>query len=312
MLLLTTVLWGLSFPLAKAVGAAQSAALPASASTPFLTALTLVFRFALAAAILAGISVLTLRSLTRRELWQGLGLGVTCGAGMLLQIDGLNYTAASTAAFFTSCYVVFIPVLVAVQRRRFPSPLVLASIGLVVVGTAILAGVNPRDLRLGRGEWENLVAALFFAVQIVLLEQPAFRENRTAPTTVVMFAAAAALNLPVLLATARSPGDLVPGLVGSPVALVLSVALTLLCTVCAFTLMNHWQPRLAATEAGLIYCAEPVFAALTSLFLPGLLAVWAGIHYPNESLTARLLLGGGLITLANALIQLKPRGNRPL
>lgn len=314
MLLLTTVLWGLSFPLAKAVGTAQSNALTTDGSviTWFFSAVMLGFRFALAAAILTPTSVRALRSLTRQELWQGLGLGVFCGAGMLLQLDGLNYTSASSAAFFTSCYAVVIPVLVALQRRRVPSASVLVSIGLVLVGTAVLAGISPRELRLGRGELENLVAAGFFAVQIVLLEQPAFRNNRTGPTTVVMFASAAAINLPVLLAAARGPGEILRALVASPAALVLSVVLTLLCTVCAFTLMNHWQRELEATEAGLIYCAEPVCAALVSLFLPGLLAAWIGIDYPNEHLTTRLLVGGGLITLANALIQLRRRGNRPL
>jgi len=39
------------------------------------------------------------------------------------------------------------------------------------------------------------------------------------------------------------------------------------------------------------------------LFLPGWFAGWAGIDYANERMTASLLLGGGLITAANVLIQ---------
>jgi hypothetical protein len=67
--------------------------------------------------------------------------------------------------------------------------------------------------------------------------------------------------------------------------------------------MNRWQPLISPTEAGLIYTIEPVFASLLALFLPGLVSVWAGVDYPSESVTWRLLVGGGLITAANVLVQ---------
>jgi len=35
-------------------------------------------------------------------------------------------------------------------------------------------------------------------------------------------------------------------------------------------------------------------------------SAWAGINYPNEHATPSLLIGGGLITLANVLVYLKP------
>jgi len=85
-----------------------------------------------------------------------------------------------------------------------------------------------------------------------------------------------------------------------------TLALTLFCTLGSFILMNTWQPKITATEAGLIYCIEPLFASLLALFLPALLAGWGGFSYPNERLTWHLLLGGGLITAANVLLQLKP------
>jgi hypothetical protein len=70
--------------------------------------------------------------------------------------------------------------------------------------------------------------------------------------------------------------------------------------------MNSWQPKITATEAGLIYCIEPVFGSIMALFLPAWFSLWAGIGYPNETATVSLLIGGGLITGANLLIQLKP------
>ena len=52
--------------------------------------------------------------------------------------------------------------------------------------------------------------------------------------------------------------------------------------------------------------AEPVFATLLALFLPVPLGRWLGVEYANESFTAHLLFGGGLITAANIFISLKP------
>ena len=69
--------------------------------------------------------------------------------------------------------------------------------------------------------------------------------------------------------------------------------------------MNSWQPRLPATEAGLIYTTEPLFTAGFAMFLPALVAGWVGQTYPNESLNASLIVGGSLIVLANVLMQWK-------
>jgi drug/metabolite transporter (DMT)-like permease len=83
----------------------------------------------------------------------------------------------------------------------------------------------------------------------------------------------------------------------------LLAVLVLACTVVAFLLMNRWQREVSATEAGLIYCIEPVFVSVLALFLPVWLSRWAGVDYANEPVTLHLLLGGGLITAANVLLQ---------
>jgi hypothetical protein len=70
--------------------------------------------------------------------------------------------------------------------------------------------------------------------------------------------------------------------------------------------MNKWQPFISTTEAGLLYCSEPVFTSLLALFVPAWFSQWGGLNYPNELASFNLLLGGGLITLANVLIQLQP------
>lgn len=311
MLLLATTLWGLSFPLAKALALTQHGLLPLADSW-FLAALSLMVRFGLASLVVALGSWRTLGSMHGMELRHGIGLGVFSAGGLLLQMDGLSYTAASTSAFLTSCYCVIIPMIVAFQRRRFPPLLVVASCGLVVIGMALLAGLDWHTLRLGRGEWETVLASVFFAGQIFWLERPVFAANRTGHSSLVMFLTITAICLPVTLAHTSAPRDLWVATAGSPAIVGFLLALTVLCTVCAFSMMNHWQRFLEATEAGLIYCAEPVFASAFALFLPAWLAAMSGATYANETLTARMVIGGGLITVANVLIQMRPRAVTPV
>ena len=125
---------------------------------------------------------------------------------------------------------------------------------------------------------KRLGASVFFAGQILWLERPAYARNRTAHATLVMFATLAAAMGPVACARGRAGGDFLVAAAGSPVvAMSLLLVLTLGCTLVTFTLMNHWQRHLAATEAGLIYCAEPVWTSLAALVLPAWLAAWAGV-----------------------------------
>jgi drug/metabolite transporter (DMT)-like permease len=142
-------------------------------------------------------------------------------------------------------------------------------------------------------------------MQIFLLERKEFAGNRALPVTLVMFAVEAGLFTVMALGTAPSlAGLLVPWTSGPWLGFTL--LLTLFCTLGAFILMNTWQPKITATEAGLIYCVEPLFASVLALFLPAMFSAWGGFDYPNEHLTWHLLAGGGLITAANVLIQLKP------
>jgi drug/metabolite transporter (DMT)-like permease len=304
MLVLANVFWGLSFPLIKAIAYEHQHLLPGSSSW-FITACMLVPRFVLAAAIMAMWQPGALRGASRLEIRQGVGLALFAVFGMIFQNDGLQYTSASTSAFLTQIYAILIPLWLAVRGRRLPPATVWISCALVLAGVAVLARFDWRDLHLGRGEIETLVSSLFFMGQILMLDRPDFAANRPVPVTLIMFIVEAVASL-VLVAVTASHLAQIPVLLVSIPWLGFTAALTVFCTVGAFTIMNTWQPRITATEAGLIYCLEPLAASCLALFLPGLFAQWAGIAYPNETMTTNLLVGGGLITAANLLIQLKP------
>ncbi len=302
-LLLATVFWGFSFLGMKALGLVQQGLLPGG-STWFFASLSLVARFGISSLILLLWSVRTLPGMTRLEFQQGIGLGLVGGVGLLFQMDAVNYTSASTAAFLTQCYCLFIPVFVAIRNRCLPKKFVALSSILVVMGVAILSKFHWQEMRLGRGEWEAIVASMFFTAQILWLERPVFSRNNMNHVTIIMFVVNLLSVLPTFFLV-KPPWHQVVAVCNSAPVLLLYVILTLFCTLGAYTLMNYWQRHIDATRAGLIYCAEPLFASLFALFIPQLFSGFAAINYPNETLTANLLIGGGLITGANILVLLE-------
>ncbi len=308
-LLIANLFWGLSFPLIKAMGQEQLQLVPASSSW-FITALTVGSRFVLAMAVMVLLARSQLAELRSGELRQGIWLGLSLGAGLLLQVDGLQFTSASTSAFLTQFYAIMIPVVVALRVRRAPPPVVWSCAALVLAGVAILGRFDFRALHLGRGELETLLSSVFFMVQIFVLEDKRYSGNRTLAVTAVMFATVAVVFSGLALVTAPAPSDCLRPWTSAPWMVFLGL-LTLFCTLGSFTLMNRWQPHITATEAGLIYCFEPVFASVMALFLPALFSRWAGFDYANETVTWQLLAGGGLITLANVLLQFRPPARPP-
>lgn len=306
MLILANAFWALSFPTVKALLLVQQQSIPESpAATWFLTAVTLTYRFGLAAVVMMFICAGTIRRLTRLEVWEGLGLGIFASAGLILQMDGLAHTLASTSAFLTQFYCLLIPLIVAVRERRWPSHVVVVSCLMVIAGVAVLSDIHWGQIRMGRGEIETLMGSTIFTAQILWLQRPKFAVNDVNHFTLVMFAVIALAGVPLGWMTQQEAVHWATVYASIPTWTYLAI-LTVFCTLGAYRLMNRWQPVLTATQAGLLYCLEPVFASLFALFLPGIFSRWTGVAYPNEELTLALLGGGALITLANAMIQLQP------
>jgi len=307
-LMLTCAFWGLSFPVMKALHLEQAGRLP-EVSTQFLSAWMQVARFGSAALILLPFVARAARP-TRLELRQGLWIALWGGLGMGIQADGLAYTDASVSAFLTQGYCIFLPLWACLKHRKAPGTRVLVATFLVLAGGAVLSGVRLDHLRVGRGELETVIAAFLFTFQILILEDPKYAATRGMQVTLVMFVGITALFVPIALLLAKHPSDCLRAGASLP-ACGMVLVLAVFCSVAAYLLMNIWQPRVPATEAGLIYTTEPVFTAIYVLFLPAMLGTLIHHIYPNETLTPALLVGGSLIVAANGLMQWKRKPHPP-
>jgi len=304
-LAVVTVVSGASFVLFKASVLAQQP-FAVGESTWFIAAHNLLPRFWLGVVGLVAIYGGAALRLTRTEWTQAAFMAVTSFAGCMFQTDGLQYTTAATTGFLTQFYVILVPLWWALAHRKRPTVTVLLAGLLVLAGVAVLARVDWHTFRIGRGEAEVLVSTIFFSLLLCSLNWPAFAANRAERTSTIMFLLEGGLFAVVSVVTCRDPVHLFQPYT-SPSWLALVVLATVFGTVTPFVVMNHWQRFIPTTEAALMYSFSPVVAALSEVGLPAVLSRWVGIDYANQPLSLTLLVGGGLILSANALIQFWPQ-----
>ena len=248
-------------------------------SADFLTV-----RFAIAAVVMAAVFHRQTRALSRREVLVGVGLGMLYGGAQLLQTVGLEHTDASVSGFVTGTYVVLTPVLGAVLLRdRVPGTTWVA----VALATAGLAVLSLRGLSVGFGEALTLAAAALYALHILGLGRYSTSGSATGLATVQAFVIA------VVALVGALPGGITLPQGGGQWSSLLYMALV--AGAVALWAQTWAQSHLSATRAAIVMTMEPVFAAFFAVLLGG------------ESLTARMLLGGGLVLAAMYVVELLGR-----
>ncbi len=289
-ILLTTLIWGSTFAVARGV----------LDHWPPLTYLSV--RMPLAVLIFVALFP---RQFFRasREAWRaGATLGVLMGFGFIGQTVGLLYTTPAKAAFITGITTPLVPVVAYVVWRARPSRgnlvgIVLASVGgALILAPANAVGVNAGDLI-------TLSTTLLFAAHITLMSLYARRFD-PAQLSALQVTTAAALCLAAWLAlrgfAALAGAESLPaGLAREVVPPVWSAAvvwqlvyLSVVATVVSFMLWTWGQARMSATHAAVIFSLEPVFATLFAVLLRGS-AEWTG---GRATLGALLVVAGVVVS----------------
>lgn len=103
-----------------------------------------------------------------KKLWKaGLFCGIPLFLACNLQQVGIVYTTAGKAAFLTAMYIVLVPVLGLLLKRKIsfmvPISVAIAVVGLYLLSFAGVSGINIGDILL-------LGSALMFAVQILAVD----------------------------------------------------------------------------------------------------------------------------------------------
>jgi len=264
-LLLTTFIWGATFPATKAV----------LTQVPPLTFLFL--RFFLGLAVVLIVLAIARRRLVRNRHTLRISLIATgwLFLGYVMQTVGLSYTSASNSAFITVLYVVFVPL----YLRRLGLRTWVAN-GIALAGLWLL--VKPTATA-NLGDLLTLGSAAAFAAHIACLE----RFTRVADSVSVfvwqLLFMAASLFIAMLW---ESPAS---GSFEATRVLLVGLAITGVGATGAFAVQMWAQRLLPAQQVALLFACEPAFAA------------WLAWYFLGESLDAQgwfgsiMILGGVLL-----------------
>ncbi len=294
MLVVVTLLWGLSFAWMKNW---QEAAQGAPGG-PLLASLTLIaLRMPLAMLVLAAWQPRLFTASTRREHAAGALVAVPFTAGFVLQVWGLNWTTPALSAFVTSLCSAWAPLLAWACLGVSVGRLNLLGLAVALAGTAVLGLKLDEGWSVGPGEALTLLASLLFALELLLLDRLGRRVNSAHMTAGFLGTCAVLSAAAAAVVASGGPGlpawaDWVADMLSRPAVLRDLALMTLLPTVLAFHWMNVYQPRVPVSRAALIYLLEPVFSAAFSLW------------WEHDRVTAPLLLGGGLVLAGNLLVEL--------
>ena len=245
----------------------------------------LVWRFGLAAMVLALSRGGDLRALSVLDRRRGILLGVFLGSGFLLQTIGLVDTPAGVSGFLTGTAVVLTPVVAAAWFGNQVGAAGWVAVGGATVGVAAL---SLRGLSLSPAALLTLAGAACFALHIASLSEWATRGNAVGLTTL---AVAVAALLCAGAALTRGGVALPAGRAGWAAVLYLALGATCL----GFAVQAWSQSMLSATTAAVVMTMEPVFA--------GLLAWVAG----HEALGVVGWLGGIIVVASMFVAELGPR-----
>ena len=269
LLITAAAVWGVSFVVVKE-------ALTAASPLLFVAA-----RFAIAMLVLA--PLVNLRAgFSRGELRAGAVLTTLLASGFGTQAYGLQFTTPARSAFIVAMSSVLAPVIALVLLRHRSSWMVW--LALFAAGVGIYFLTAPDAGGLNRGDLWTLITSVVFGGHIVAVSE--FSRRFDAQRLVW-------LQLPGTAIGALSAALLVEQLrfewsVGLVAALLF---LSVMSTVVALIWQFRAQRVMSSARASLIFCFEPVFAALTSWLF------WGERFSISQGAGAGLILAGMVLAV---------------
>jgi drug/metabolite transporter (DMT)-like permease len=269
-LLLVTVVWGMTFPVLK-VATAQLSGVEVTA-----------LRFLIAAACMGPF----VRGIPLQTWRDGLILGVLALTSMVAQAYGLQFISANRSAFLTSLNVLMVP-LIGLALGVRPGWMVFFAAAVACAGVGLMSFDVQGDFW---ADLATLAAALAYALYTILMSSHA-KNHRPAQLATAQIACMALLGALWMLVDSGAPRVLLlPGLVEAEVWWGL-LFLGAVASAATFFLQAMAQSHVSAPQAAIIYAMEPVFAAAF------------GWWYISEQMTPMALLGGALVIAAVILSQ---------
>lgn len=273
LLLVNAFFWGITFVIVKE-------AIEQVGVFFFLTQ-----RFALAFSGLILVCLILRRPLTLKSLKQGTILGIFLFGAYAFQTLALSITTASNTAFLTGLNVVLVPIFVALIFRHLITRNM--QMGVVLAGIGLYFLTTHGSWTIDKGDLLGISCAVCIALHIIFTGTYA-RMSDVYWLTAIQFGVIAMFS--ALIATFSGYKIFVWH---SEIIWALVICV-LFASIFAFLVQTSMQRFTSSTHTALIFCMEPVFAALY--------AYWA----INERLGSTALVGALLILAGMILSEISP------
>ncbi|SER59734.1 DMT family transporter [Rhizobium sp. NFR03] len=281
-LLLAGAIWGAGF-------VAQSTAMETIGPIWFTS-----LRFVIALIVLAPFALRESRRaalpLGRRDMRGFVAIGGAVFLAAIAQQVGIMTTTVANSGFLTGLYVVLVPILTVLFLRRRPHWVIWPAAGLAFLGIFLLSGGALSALT--GGDLLTILAALFCAVQVILIAVFAHSSGRPFTLSLVQFATCAVLAGVVALFLEPISLDAIRA---TATELIYS---GIFASAVAFTLQVVGQRYTTAPQAAIFLSSEALFAALFGVLLLG------------ETISPIGYLGGIIIFAAMLMVEIVPELGR--
>lgn len=209
-------------------------------------------------------------------------LAVLLASGFACQVVGLQYTTPARSAFIVALSSVLAPVFGLLLLRHHAGWMVVLALAIAGVGIYFLTAPDAGGLN--RGDLWTMITAVVFGGHIVAVAELSRRYD--ALRLVWLQIAGTAVGVGVFAAFFESIR-----LLWSPALIGAIVFTGLMATAIALLWQMRAQAHMSSARASLIFCLEPVFAAVTSWFF------WGEELSRSQGLGALLILGGMVLAV---------------
>lgn len=274
----TALIWGTSFVIMKgtldSIGALWVLAL----------------RFSIATLLLMLFSLKKVKLMSKSALKGSVLMGICLAAAYIIQTYGLMYTTPGKNAFLTATYCVLVPFMAWGIYRRKPGTANIIAALLCISGIGFVSlSSGFHDVNIG--DILTLCCGVFYALQIIMMEQYEPESDALSIST-IQFAAAAVVCWIGALLFEKAPA----GVEASAWANI--AYLSVMCTAVCFFLQAWGMKYTPSAPAAVIQTFESVFGALISVL------------FFDEPMTLKLFTGFTLIFVSVIISETNPKFSR--
>lgn len=250
-LLITAIIWGSSF-VAQSIGMES---IDAFTFTGIRTTLGMLFLLPFTLIINKGFDF------SRKTLRAGLILGVVFSLAQNFQQFAFYYSTSGKIAFITAFYMFFVPLFSVIFMKRKIAILTWVSIMMGLAGLFFLC-IDPTDIAaINFGDILALVCAVFYAVQIMLIDKYLGEDINGIQMSFMQFFVAAIISIAAMFIFEKP--DLANIKTAAPSLLYSGI---MSCGI-AYTLQIVGQKYTSPVIASLLMCLESVFAVISAALI---------------------------------------------